>query len=452
LALIELDLTAQPDDQRDHPPAPAYRYRTTGLVLAAVLVLVLGGAAAPEALRWQYLGAVPSALIPESPFQLDGDRVYTAGGLGNARTVSAWTLAKPPVKLWSVPFPAREIGPDQVAYGDVRAQRAGDVVLITDGPATTAVDARTGATRWHTDIGVRPLDGDRIGLVQDPQFRPHTVYNQDGGAPGEIFFSASGVPHDEPPIETDLRGVDLRTGATVWSATATGSVEVFDSGGVLVLGSGRLTLRSAETGAVLRTTELPPLGGQDPDSGQLAGDVMLISYGSGDSAHRALVGYSVRTFRPLWQVPEARLLQTPGSCSGLACADEASGSAVLDPATGRALWHAPAGLNLLLAGDFRGGNVQETDTDGVPVRIVDPVTGDERLSLKGWQFDVSGDDPLLVQRAEAPHGSLFAVVDEDPVALKPLGTSHGPVSDCASDDRFVVCRGTGELQVFAYRN
>jgi outer membrane protein assembly factor BamB len=449
LALIELDLTGRPD----HPPTPrvppAHRYRTTGLLLAVLLVFVLGGAAAPDALRWRYLGAVPSPPSPESPFQIDGDRVYTAGGAGDTRTVTAWTLAKPPVRQWSVPFPARELGPDQVAYGDVRAQRAGDVVLITDGPDTTAVDARTGATRWHTDIGVRPLTGDRIGLEQDPQFRPYTEYNQDGGAPGQIFFSASGVPHDEAPIATDLRGIDLRTGATVWTAKAAGSVEVFSSGGALVLESGRLTLRSAETGAVLRTTRLPRLAGQDPDSGQLVGDVVLISYGAGDSRTRQLVGYSVRTFRQLWQVPEARVLTSPGFCVDLICADEESGVAVLDPATGRPLWHG-AGRDLIRVGD----DVLDLDSGtGDPVRVADPVNGDQRLRLSGWHYDLSttGDGPVLLRRTDSSRASLFAAVEDDPAGVKPLGTSHGVVSDCASNERFVVCRGTGVLQVFAYR-
>jgi outer membrane protein assembly factor BamB len=449
LALIELDLAAPPA----RPPAsvpPVHQYRTSGLILSVVLLLALGGAAAPDALRWRYVGAVPSAAIPESPFQLDDDWVYTAGGSGVRRTVSAWQLAQPPVKRWSVVFPARLVGPDQVVYGDVRAQRVDDTVLITDGPDSTAVDAATGAVKWHLDIGVHPMPGGRAGLVEDPQFRPYTVYDQDGGAPGEIFFSATGVPHDEPPVKTDLRGVDLRTGATRWSAEAAGSIAAFDAAeGLVVLEAGRLTLRSAETGAVLRTAALPRIEGQAPESGRLAGDLVLISYGASDSTSRRLVAYSVRSFQPVWQVPEARVLTDPGVCIEVVCADDKAGVSVLDPATGRTLWHAP-GLNLIRF----GGDVLEAGTGTTdPVRLADPRNGDERLRLTGWHNDLSlaDDAPLVLRRSDDVRASTFAVIDDGPVQLVPLGTSHGPVADCAANDRFVVCRGTGSLQVFAYR-
>lgn len=449
MALIELDLAAPPD----HPPSsipPVHRYRTTGLVLAVVLVFVLGGGAAPGPLRWRYLGAIPLATVAESPFQVgDDDRVYTAGGQGADRTVSAWTLAKPPVRLWTVPVPARPVVPNQVTYGDVRPQRAGDVVLINDGPQTTAVDARTGAPRWQAGIGVDPLPGGRIGLVRDPKFRPHTEYDQDSGAPGELFFSATGVPHDEAPIETDLRGIDLRTGATIWSAEAAGSVVVLEADGVLVLESNRLTLRSTETGAVLRTTVLPRLHGLAPESGSLVGDLVLVSYGSGDSDARTLVGYSVRTFRRLWQVPEAKVLTNPSLCLDLVCADDKSGVSVLDPATGRRLWQL-AGLDLVRAG---ADVFEQASGTTNPVRMADPRNGDERLSLSGWHNDVTttGDGPVLLRRTDDSGASAFAAVDDNPVGLKSLGATHGPVSDCAANGRFVVCRGAGALQVFAYR-
>jgi outer membrane protein assembly factor BamB len=449
LALIELDLTAQPAPALSSIP-PARRYRTAGLIFAAVLVLVLGGAAAPDALRWQFLGAIPSPPIPESPFQLDGDRVYAAGGVGDNRTVSAWRLAKPPVKLWSLRVPARELGPDQVAYGDVRARTVGDVVLITDGPDTTAVDARTGATKWHTAIGVHPLPGDKIGLVQDPKFRPYTEYNQSGGAPGELYFSATGVPHREPPTRTELRGIDLHTGATAWTASAPGSVAVFDDpAGILVLESSRLTLRSATTGAVLRTTPLPALNGQTPHSGRLVGDLVLVSYGEDNGDARSLVAFSARTFRQLWQVPQAKVTVDPGACSGLACADDKSGVSVLDPATGRTLWHAP-GYDLVRF----GADVLEQDTGtSDAVRVADPANGDQKLALNGWHsdFTASDDSPLLLRRPDDSRASMFALVEDSPVALRPLGSTDGPVADCAADSSFVVCRGTGVLQVFSYR-
>jgi outer membrane protein assembly factor BamB len=449
LALIELDLTAQPGPAPTSIPATR-RYRTPGLILALVLIFALGGAAAPDGLRWRFLGAIPSPPIPESPFQIDGDRVYVAGGAGNDRTVSAWNLAKPPAKLWSVTVPAREAGPDQVVYGDVHAQRAGGVVLITDGPGTTAVDPGTGRALWQTDIAVRPLTGHAIGLVQDPQFRPGTEYDQDGGAPGPLYFSATGVPHDQPPIRTDLRGVDLNSGKTAWSAQAPGSILAFDGpAGVVVLDSGELTLRSAATGTVLLRAALPPINGQQPSSGQLTGGLVLVDYGDEDSDARSLVAYSARTLQKVWQVPEPRLLIDPVTCRDVVCADDKSGAAVLDPATGRPLWET-GGLDLVRFGDQA---LEWNSATGNPARLVDARNGDPLLSLADWQYDIdlSDDSPLLVRRLAAARTSLIAVAGGTPARLTVLGVTHDPVSDCAADAGYVVCRAAGELQVYAYR-
>ena len=451
MALIELDLAAPPGQPLSSAP-PARRYRLTGLILAAVLVAALGGAAPPGSLRWRYLGGVPSPGGPESPFQLDGDRTYTVAGAGADRVVTAWALAEPPRKLWAVPFPARVVGPDQVTFGDVHAQRAGDVVLLSDGPATTAVDARTGAVRWRSPILVQPLAGDRVGLVQEPEFRAGTLYDQNSGAPGPLYFSASGEPHTEPPARTDIRGVDLRTGATRWSAALPGSVNLFAGAGLVILSSDRLTLRSLDTGKVLREIPLPAIAGQAPYSGQVVGDVALVFYGSDDSDQRHLVAYAADTLRRRWERPEAKVLINPGSCNGVVCADDSSGRVVLDPATGRQLWRAPDDVDL----NLRGADVLESTggNPAVPVRLVSPVTGAQRLDFAGWRSDVSGsaDQPVVLRRTLDSGASAFGVVADDPAAVQVLGATRGPVSDCSADDRFVVCRAAGGLQVFAYRD
>lgn len=450
MALIELDLAAPPGQPLGSAP-PAQRYRLTGLLLAAVLVVALGGGAPPGTLRWRYLGGVPSPGGPESAFRLDGDRAYTVAGAGSDRVVTAWALAQPPRKLWAVPFPARVVGPDQVTFGDVRASRAGDVVLLSDGPATTAVDAGTGAERWRSPDQVQPLAGDRIGLVQEPEFRAGTLYDQNSGAPGPLYFSASGEPHTEPPVRTDVRGLDLRTGAGVWSAALPGSVNLFTGAGLVILSSDRLTLRSPDTGAVLRETPLPTIAGQAPYAGQLVGDIVLVIYGNDDSDQRRVVAYSADTLRRQWEQPEAKLLINPGSCAGVICAYDGAGRAVLDPATGRKLWRAPDDLDLYR----RGADVLESTggNPAAPVRLVSPVSGDRRLDFAGWRSDVSAsaDLPVVLRRTLDSGASAFGVIAEHPSAIQVLGATRGPVSDCSADDRFVVCRAAGGLQVFSYR-
>ena len=452
MALIELDLAAPPGQPLSSAP-PARRYRLTGLIVAAVLVVALGGAVPLGSLVWHYLGMVPlpGPVGPESPFQLDGDRAYTTAGSGTGRVVTAWALAGPPHQLWHVPFPARVVGPDQVTFGDVRVNRAGDVVLLSDGPATTAVDARTGAVRWRSPIPVQTLAGDRIGLVQEPEFRDGTVYDQNSGAPGPLYFSASGEPHTEAPVRTVVRGVDLRTGVTVWSAALPGSINLFAGTGLLILSSDRLTLRSPDTGAVLHETLLSKVAGQPPYAGQLAGDVVVVFYGADDSDQRQMVGYSAGTLRPLWGRPEAKVLINPGACDGVICAYDGSGRAVLDPATGQQRWRAPDDLDLAQ----RGADVLESGGNpAVPVRLASPVNGDQRLDLAGWRSDVSGsaDQPVVLRRRVESGATAFGVVVGDPTAIKVLGQTRGVVGDCTADDRFVVCRAAGGLQVFAYRD
>jgi hypothetical protein len=265
-----------------------------------------------------------------------------------------------------------------------------------------------------------------------------------------LYFSATGVPHDEPPVQTELRGVDLRTGATAWTAEAPGSVVAFDDpAGLLVLASDRLTLHSAATGAVLRETALAPLDGQKPEAGRLVGDLVLVSYGADDSKTRNLVAYSTRTLKPVWQVPEAKVLTDPALCLDVVCADDQNGASVLDPVTGRTLWHTP-GLDLMRYGD----DVMEWDSAGSdPLRLADVRNGDEVLRLAGWHNDLamSDDSPLMLRRPDSSQASVFAVVTGDPARLRPLGVTHGAVSDCATDARYVVCRSAGALQVFAYR-
>jgi hypothetical protein len=36
-------------------------------------------------------------------------------------------------------------------------------------------------------------------------------------------------------------------------------------------------------------------------------------------------------------------------------------------------------------------------------------------------------------------------------AIQPLGGTGGPVSDCSSDEKHVVCRSGDELRIWAYR-
>ena len=452
MAVIELDVTGRPTPALSSPP-PIHRYRLPVLLLAAALLLALGGAAPPGPMLWEPLGVVPAPGGPEAPFQLTGGRIYTVGSTGGQRVTTAWALENPPRKLWTTRFPARVQGPDEVAFGGVEATRVGGVVLLSDGPATTVADDATGQRRWTSPVQITPLAGDRIGIAQYQRFRSGTVYDQDSGEPGLLYFSSTGEPHVEPPLRTEVRGIDLRTGSTVWSASAPGSVNVFAAPGpapaVLVLASDRLERLDGDTGVVRRTVRLPKIGGTTPATGSLADGRLLVRYGDFAFAGHE-VAYTADTLARAWQRDVPEVLLDPPNCATVLCSGPRAALDVLDPATGRAAWRATTDVDLAR----HVGYVLELDTDtGEPVRLADPATGATRIDLTGWSAAIAGsiDQPLVLRRSERGGRSVFGVVPAGGDAVQTLGETGGPVGDCTSDRRHVVCRGNGGLRVWAYR-
>jgi outer membrane protein assembly factor BamB len=451
LALIELDLTTQPD-QRPGSLPPAHRYRIPGLMLVVVLLLALGGASTGAPTLWRRLGAVPPPSGVETQSRLVGDRVYTMASDGAERVTTAWQLESPPRKLWTVRFPARVTGPDAVGVGGVEARQSGAVVLLSDGPATTVVDAATGAIRWRSPVGITTLAGGRIGLTQTQVFRPGTVYDQDSGEPGMLYFSATGVPHVEPPVRTEIRGLDLRTGATVWTDAVAGSVNVFsapgDAAAVLVLASDRLERIDGDTGEVTSTRKLPMIGDAGPAGGSLADGLLLVRYG--DYAFDGQeVAYTPDTLAKRWQRSVPEVLLDPPTCDNLLCSGPRTALDVLNPATGRAAWRAPAEVDL---GEHDGYVLERDPSAGTPLRLVDRGSGVTRVDLAGWDAGLTADpnEPLVLRRSLPAGKSAFGVLLAGRGKVQMLGASTGPVSACTSDRHYVMCRGNDGLEIWAY--
>ncbi|MCO8270886.1 PQQ-like beta-propeller repeat protein [Actinoplanes sp. TRM 88003] len=449
--MIELDLTAPPDPTLNAPP-PAHRYRVPGLVLVAVLVLTIGGAAPITPVLWRYLGAVPAPGGPESPFQLSGGRVYTVAVSGFHRVTTAWSIAEPPRQLWQNTLRFEATDPDDMGWGGLYAQQVGDVVLFSYRFTTAVVDARTGRTRWTSPATVTPLPGGRVGLVPEYEFRPDTVYDQASGEPGQLFFSATGEPHTEPPLRTDVRGVDLATGRTLWTVGAPGAVNVSvapgDEPAVLMLSSDRLQRIDGLTGAVVRTTPMAQFQGEGPTGGAVVDGLMAVTFGQ-DGLPRKEVAYSAETLEQRWSRPVPELTD-PASCSELFCSGERRTLDVLDPATGAARWRAADDVDL----SKQDGYVIELDSEsGLPRRLADPVTGATRVDLAGWPHELLGQPggPMVLRRGHDGGASSFGVVLAQRDLIQPLGRTDGPVSDCAADERHVVCRTEGELRIWAYR-
>ncbi|MBU2662371.1 PQQ-binding-like beta-propeller repeat protein [Actinoplanes bogorensis] len=452
MAVIELDLTAQPEPALSSPP-PAHRYRLPGLLVILVLVFAAGGAVPVVPVLWRYLGAVPAPGGPETPFQLTGGRVYTVALSGPDRVTTAWDLTGGPRRLWTARFPARVTGPDEVSWSGVDAEQAGDVVLFTDGADTTVVDARTGKTRWTSPVPVTALPGGRIGVTQEHDFRAGTVYDQASGEPGRLYFSSTGEPHTEPPVVTMLHGLDLATGRTVWTSTFAGAVNVAvapgDDPAVLVLSSNRLQRLDGDSGDAVRAVPLPRVGGTTPSTGELVDGVMMVYYGDEGTVTEE-VAFTTEALDRQWSRPVPEMTADPANCTGMHCSGGRQALDVLDPGSGQPRWRAPDDVDLAKY----GGYVVEVGIEsGMPVRLVDAATGETRVDLAGWRAEVVGESglPIVLRRSLDAGASAFGVVVADKDAIQPLGVTGGPVSDCTSDAHYVVCRTEGRLRIWAYR-
>ncbi|MEU4621453.1 PQQ-binding-like beta-propeller repeat protein [Actinoplanes sp. NPDC023801] len=450
MALIELDLDAPPDRSAERRPPPPWRYRHLGLALAVVLLFTLAGAAPAGGTFWRELGLIPAEAGTEASIQLAGGRVFTVVSTGRNRTLTAWEPQPSPHRLWDAEVPiSASFDPVNGVFGVVRVERIGDLLLLGAGLSSTVLDPATGRIRWTTPARITPVDGG-TAVVTERIFRPGTLYDQESGDPGMLYFSADGQPHVEPPIRTEVRGLDLATGAVLWSAAPGGSVTAEAVGGddrpaVLITASDRLSLRDARTGAVLRETGLPEENGSGPGTSDVLDDVVLIGYP--EAGRQA--AYDTRTLERLW----TRDLH-PGhdsvDCAGLLCTGARGEVRVLDRRTGRTAWSAPSEAELAMRS---GWVVMSEPSSGTPAALADPATGRPVVPLSGWSGEVEGfaSRVLLLRRDDGNGDRVFGAVLPGQPEVRLLGTAGGSGGDCGGDDRYVVCRDVRGLRVWAYR-
>ncbi|GLY04684.1 MULTISPECIES: PQQ-binding-like beta-propeller repeat protein [Actinoplanes] len=449
MTLIELDLDATPGPAPGRQPPP-WRYRRTGLLVAVVLVIALGGAAPAAGMFWRLLGEVAGGNVAESPAQLVGGRIYTLSATFPDRELSAWDPADGLRRLWT----ARIVAPRDAVRGlflsRITVSAAGDVVLVGDRLNTTALDAADGHTRWTRTSPVTPLAAGGTGIVTDVVFRAGTEYDQESGDPGMLYFSADGAPHTEPPIRTDVRGVDLVTGQVLWTAQAPGSVNVEPAvagqPSVLITSATGLELRDGRSGTVVRAAALPKVAGSWPSNGAILGDVVLVRY---DQASRQ-VGYDLRTLEQLWSRDIPDMQAEPADCDQVLCAGDRGDLSVLDPRTARPVWTVVDAVDL----SMRAGHVLETDAEtGAPLRLADAHTGRIRRELSGWSEALDGPaaGPLVLRRTAGDGEAAFGAVPPGHAEVRLLGAARVGDGDCQADDRYVVCPNGQDLRIWAYR-
>lgn len=441
MTVIELDRET-PLDPDAGPTPPPWRYRRSGLLLALVLAVVLGGAAPAAGWSWRYLGDLPAT---ESRIQLAGGRLFTVERSGGQRLLTAWSLRAVPERLWTAEMP---VDPAVGMFGPLRVEQAGGVLLATEGLETTVLDPETGRVRWTGPERMQTGSGG-TGVVTEPVFRPGTLYDRDSGDPGRLYFSADGQPHTEPPLRTEVRGLDLATGERRWTFERPGSVIVEQVRGadpvVLITSSDRLSLVGAATGKLIRETGLPRVNGSGPGTAALLDGVALVDYQEAGKR----VAYDARTLERLWirDLPSA---QDPADCEGLLCSGDRDETLVLDTRTGEPAWRMPSADHL----SVRAGFGLWTDaSSGVPLRLVDARTGLPATDLTGWRQEVPAPSGrmLVLSRENRGGGQVFGVVLPGDPRVRTLGVADARGSDCAADDWHIACRDGSRVRVWAYR-
>ncbi|GGQ56999.1 outer membrane protein assembly factor BamB family protein [Couchioplanes azureus] len=445
MALIELTPGTPARPEATTPP-PAYVYRRLGLLLAAVLVLALGGAAPAVAGMWRHLGDVP--LERATDFLISGGRLYTLDVADDRPPrIAAW--ATDPVRqLWNVPGPP-EVGGEPYFITAV----SDGVVLLRIGRSTAFLDAGTGALRWRSPTLVQPLD-DRTGLVNEERFRPGTEYDPDSGAPGPLYGTTGEVLHTEPALSTSLSRVDLATGRPHWTVSEPGSISAAATGGphreLVVLSADRLAVRASATGAVLRERKMPRVDDDMPSWFELAGDVVLVYHGAyGERVQ--VTAYAWDTLAPLWRQDHSEALGNTAACSGLPCRQTATGLAVLDPGTGATLWDAGTEADLL---SFGAGTVLHLESRAHLLRTLDRRTGRPQIDLTPWQNSVPlpDGDAYLLTRREPDGSTVIGLLRAGAAGVRPLGRFTVGVDRCRADAMHVGCEVPGGVAIYRYGN
>ncbi|MEV0807904.1 PQQ-binding-like beta-propeller repeat protein [Micromonospora sp. NPDC050200] len=416
--LGELSRTAEPV-RPSRPPRPVGRPLPVALVALLALLSLAGAAPGPP--RPARL-AVPA--IAETGPLVAGDLlvlpVPITTASGTLRELTAVGLADGRIR-WRSPLP---VGHQPVVLAEV----GGDVVVTADPggePVSAVLDRASGRVRWR-QAGVAVPTGDGGLLLEDAE-----------------------------PDRIAVRGVDVGSGATRWSAViGPGTIGYrHDDRGitqiVLVTHSGRVEVRDRDTGRLAVAFRVPPARGSVHDTTRVAGDMLLI-----DGDQGQLAGYGLDTGSLRWQVPFDPDTSFAQACGDAICVGQPPGVRVYDPATGRLRWvddrWYPAWLvdGRLLAVSYDG----ERESFG----LLDPATGRVLAALGPWQLvasKVSGgrlvERPLLVTRAVSGGRQLLGELDVGTGEVRARDVLPGGWELCSHRGRTLVCRrSNGEFGVW----
>ncbi|MDI1464955.1 PQQ-binding-like beta-propeller repeat protein [Catellatospora sp. KI3] len=380
--MIDLgDDWALPREQPRATPLSVLR-RRVAYALVLLLVATLGAAGVP-ARRVAELGrhrleGVTDQVVGDILHPVD-DLVLVQGGAA----LSAYQTADGALR-WSAPHTSAAADRGYVTGA------AGVVLSIDGGQTTTAFDAKSGARLWSAPRSVYPVAG--VGM---------DVRNRTGD------FSEQPTPGAPPPGTDSVTGVDLRTGATLWTVPGTPFATVDSERGlvVTVTNDGALAVYDVHGASLLRRGEAKFPPGRPMYVAAFQGTVQLAAASAEPDGGLGYLDYDLTTMRPL-----AREDGTPYRCGRYRCVDRVDRNTVdffqitvTDPVTRAPLWTLEAKSSLLAVTDGfvvldvgQSSGVRGTDA----LRLVDPATGRTLVDLTGWLAlgAVDGSDGYVLLR------------------------------------------------------
>ncbi|WP_405112187.1 PQQ-like beta-propeller repeat protein [Micromonospora sp. NBC_01405] len=407
------------DVEPDPPPRPP---RAVGRPLRAALA---GAVALLTLATSTPVARSASAVVPGrigTEVLVVGGRLYVGDlerpGTGGTREV---TVYAPPAgaggalrPLWRTSVPGEE--------GLFQVREHGGLVLITGGEdgwaATVALDAATGRQRWRL-----------------PGFPVPTV----GG--GLLLFG-----RDEDETTDPLRVVDLSSGRPRWSAPVARGRTVYHHRGaevdrvVLIPESGRIEVRDAGSGAVLRAEDPRPGGSPGYQGVSLAGDLLLVKANSGAGGGSRVTAYGLAALDRRWEL-DLSANEYLEECGDLICVGgREAGLSALDPATRRPRWVNPRWQWIVVA---RGDRLLVAARKAtLEFTVLDAATGRTVAELGGWDpvFNQGPDEPLFGTRRTREGGLLVAELDPARAVARWLDVLPDAVGECYSSGRDLLCR------------
>jgi outer membrane protein assembly factor BamB len=411
------------------------------VALAAVLLLLVGGAEAGQRLR--PLGVLKAtqvatvALSPDSTFV--GDHGFaTTSDRDLYGAVSAYRL-RGGAPRWRTTVPQV---PQQLQY---LADASVVVATAVYGPdnlmLTVVLDAATGRQLWTTDSG----------LLAD--------------APGDGKALLAGYAGGT------VQWVDLRTGHKIWSHPAPPNAEIrvaraaeaADPGLVVLLTpDGTVDVLAERTGAVVAAGGVGVLDVTDGQLGlpgdpaapgvDVLGGVLLV-FRPRLLGPSSLTAYDLAGMSPLWTKTRAyRGYAT--ACGALVCLPDDSGLAGVDPRTGAEVWRNP---------DWRDASAIDADRllafadrSGDETAVLDAGTGQVLSAFGGWSVVSSEPGARMFARpsASGDGSAWFATLDPGRRAPTVLGGLPATAFEsCWTDAGLLACRTDPEtIRIWRYRS